>query len=301
VRPIEQRRGPTCPAARSIAASPNRYLHRDGSGRHIALFFYDGPASRSIAFEGTLVSSQTYVGRIAAGRGGPGRLIHVATDGESYGHHFRHGELTLAHALAVEGPAHAASPSPITARFWRKNPPTMEVEIAAGPSGEGTSWSCAHGVGRWYRDCGCNTDNKEGWNQAWRTPLRQALDLLHDEADSQFEEQVSELLRDPWAARERLHRRLRRPEPPRRLALDPPQEGPQRRAESARAHLPRARAQHAVHVHEAAAGSSPDLGGNRAAPDHDYAGHALGLMDDLGLVSPRERFSRMLAEAKSTR
>src|SRR2546423_4643009 len=84
---------------------PYRYFHRDGSGRSLALFFYDGPIARSIAFEGVLVSSQTFVARLLTGRGGEGRLVHVATDGESYGHHSRLGELTLAHATAIEAPA----------------------------------------------------------------------------------------------------------------------------------------------------------------------------------------------------
>ena len=178
-----------------------RYFHRDKSGRSIAIFFYDGPLSRSIAFEGVLVSSQTFVSRMASGRGGPGRLVHVATDGESYGHHFRMGELTLAHALTVEAPAQGHTFTNYGA-FLAAHPPTMEAEIAPGPGGEGTAWSCSHGVGRWYHDCGCNTSSEEGWTQAWRTPLRRALDLLRDEAATAFEAGTAELLVDPWAARD---------------------------------------------------------------------------------------------------
>ncbi len=76
------------------------------------------------------------------------------------------------------------------------------MQIKPGPNGEGTAWSCAHGVGRWYRDCGCQTGGQEGWNQAWRGPLRQAFDLLRDRSAKYFEEVAGDLFRDPWAARD---------------------------------------------------------------------------------------------------
>src|SRR5689334_10704578 len=177
------------------------YFHRDGSGRSIALFFYDGPLARAIAFEGLLVSSQTLVAGLGAGRGGPSRIIHVATDGESYGHHFRLGELTLAHALMVEGPNKDLQFTNYGA-YLSLHPPRHEVEIKAGPDGEGTSWSCAHGVERWYRDCGCQTDGQDGWNQGWRTPLRNAFDLLRTFAHERFEEGAGQLFVDPWKARD---------------------------------------------------------------------------------------------------
>ena len=80
-----------------------RYFHRDGSGRSIAVFFYDGPAARAIAFEKALVSSEALVAvfKRAAARG---PLVNVATDGETYGHHFKFGDLCLAHTLEIEAP-----------------------------------------------------------------------------------------------------------------------------------------------------------------------------------------------------
>ncbi|HUP45769.1 MAG TPA: DUF3536 domain-containing protein, partial [Thermoanaerobaculia bacterium] len=177
------------------------YLCPLPTGRSIAIFFYDGPISRAIAFEGSLASSQAYVGRIAHAGRGPGRLVHIATDGESYGHHTRHGDRGLAHALMHEAPARGFTLTNYGA-FLDDHPPRMEVEIKSGPNGEGTAWSCAHGVGRWYADCGCSGGAREGWNQQWRAPLRAALDLLRADIAQRFDETRGVLFRDPWAARD---------------------------------------------------------------------------------------------------
>ena len=121
--------------------------------------------------------------------------MHIATDGETYGHHHRHGDMALAYALD-----HIESDPAIRltnyGEFLEKYPPTHEVQII-----ENTSWSCAHGVERWRSDCGCNS-GRPGWNQAWRGPLRAALDCLRDRAGRTFERQAGELLHDPWAARD---------------------------------------------------------------------------------------------------
>ena len=181
------------------SSRPYLFRHPDGSGRSLTVFFYNGPLARAIAFERALSSSQGLVDRfISAAQFGD--LVNVATDGETYGHHFKFGDLCLAHALQVEAK---------TAGFWITNyaeyldrhPPEREVEIDNGPDGEGTSWSCAHGVGRWSRDCGCHTGGEDGWNQQWRKPLRAALDFLRDDAALKFESVGAELLSDPWAAR----------------------------------------------------------------------------------------------------
>lgn len=178
---------------------PYRYSIAGDSSRSITVFFYHGALSRAIAFENLLTSSQGLVDgfRLAAQSG---HLVNVATDGETYGHHFKFGDLCLAHALEVEAKQ---------AGFWITNygeyldyhPAESEVEIDFGPDGEGTSWSCAHGVRRWKRDCGCHTGGETGWNQRWREPLREALELLRDNAASHFETVGGDLLLDPWAAR----------------------------------------------------------------------------------------------------
>ena len=177
-----------------------RYAHRDGSGRSMAVFFYDGPTSRAIAFENLLRSSRELVDRFAQ-MARDRKLENIATDGETYGHHFKFGDVCLAHALEIEAPARGFQ---ITnyGEYLDQHPPAFEIEINNGPNGEGTSWSCSHGVGRWIRDCGCHTGGEPGWNQRWRTPLRQALDFLRDENAEHFEATRGNLFVDPWQARD---------------------------------------------------------------------------------------------------
>ena len=179
---------------------PYRYMHRDGSGRSIALFFYDGGISRSIAFEGALSSSHALLERFERAAAG-GDLVHAVTDGESYGHHFKFGDRCLAHALGQEATRRGFDVTNYAA-YLEQNPPELEAEVGAGDDGRGTSWSCAHGVGRWFRDCGCHTGGKEGYDQKWRTPLRDALDLLRDDAARLYESQMGDLCDDPWALRD---------------------------------------------------------------------------------------------------
>jgi alpha-amylase/alpha-mannosidase (GH57 family) len=167
------------------------------SGRHIAVFFYDAAVSQAVAFEGLLNSGDVLADRLlGAFRDRPGpQLVHIATDGESYGHHHRHGEMALAQALRRL----ARDPSVQVVNYGQYlelHPPRHQVEII-----EGSSWSCAHGVERWRADCGCSTGH-EGMHQAWRGPLRSALDQLRDRLAEHFEVAAGALLRDPWAARD---------------------------------------------------------------------------------------------------
>src|SRR5262249_22003706 len=150
-----------------------------------------------------LFSAAALVGRFATAlvaNRNRDQLIHVATDGESYGHHTRHGERTLAYALTVEAPRRGFAVTNYAA-YLAAHPPTAEARLKPGPGGEGTAWSCAHGVGRWTRDCGCSAGTA-GWRQAWRAPLRRALDLVRDRAASLFAQAAPSILGDPWAARD---------------------------------------------------------------------------------------------------
>jgi alpha-amylase/alpha-mannosidase (GH57 family) len=178
---------------------PYRFVHRDGTGRSLAVFFYHGPLARAIAFEKALTSSRELVDRfIRVAQNG--RLVNVATDGETYGHHFKFGDLCLAHALEVEAPQ-AGFQITNYGEYLDHHEPEHEVEINNGVAGEGTSWSCTHGVGRWSRNCGCYTGGESGWNQIWREPLRAALEFLRVDAANNFERLGSDLLKDPWNAR----------------------------------------------------------------------------------------------------
>lgn len=173
------------------------YLVRFESGVSIAVFFYDGPTSRAIAFEGLLNSGEGFAARLKSGLkdGGQPQLEHVATDGESYGHHHKHGEMALAYALRLLERDRTVKLTNY-GNFLAQAPPELECEIV-----DGTSWSCAHGVERWRSNCGCSS-GKPGWNQEWRKPLREALDALRDALEPWTEETGAELFKDVWAARD---------------------------------------------------------------------------------------------------
>src|SRR5205814_1401664 len=177
---------------------PSRpYLWRGPRGLALALFFYNAPISRAIAFEKLLERSENLVAWLLAAfaddRDEP-QLVHCATDGESYGHHSRFGEMALAAAVQR---LEADTPGVLTnyGAFLAAHPPAHEVEIR-----ERTSWSCAHGVERWRADCGCRT--RSDWHQRWRAPLREALDWLGEQIDACYEARASAHLKDPWAARD---------------------------------------------------------------------------------------------------
>ncbi len=174
------------------------YLVRLPSGRTITAFFYDGPVSQAVAFEHLLVSGERFAHRLMSAFNDSRpweQLVHVATDGESYGHHHRYGEMALAYALHFIEKNKLARLTNY-GEYLEKHPPTHEAEIH-----EKSAWSCVHGVGRWMLDCGCNSGGHSGWNQGWRTPLRHSLDWLRDELAPLFEAKARQYLREPWAAR----------------------------------------------------------------------------------------------------
>ena len=173
------------------------YLVRFKSGLSIAVFFYNGPTSRAIAFEGLLNSGEGLAARLKGGfvEGSEPQLVHVATDGESYGHHHKYGEMALAYALRLleqDKTVKLTNYGSFLAQF----PPEYECEIV-----DNTSWSCAHGVERWHSNCGCN-GGRPGWIQAWRKPLRQALDELRDAIAPLTEKAGNLLFKNVWAARD---------------------------------------------------------------------------------------------------
>ena len=197
VRPIGERQWDII---NGEAIDPSRaYRQVLPSGRTIALFFYDGPIARAVAFEGVLSQGERFVDKLMGGfsdaRDWP-QLVHIATDGESYGHHHRFGDMTLAYALdQIETKQLARLTN--YGEFLEKHPPAFEVEIA-----EKTSWSCAHGIDRWWSDCGCNSGAHAGWNQQWRTPLRNALDGLRDAVAPLWQQRAAQYFKNIWFARD---------------------------------------------------------------------------------------------------
>ncbi len=185
----DQARGPV------DARRPARW--RGPGGHEIALFFYDGPISRAVAFENLLEDGRRLAERLIGAFGEPAaaaRLVHCATDGESYGHHRRFGEMALAAAVRQ---LEAAGEVTLTSygAFLAAHPPTQTVEIR-----EQSSWSCPHGVERWRSDCGCRV--RGDTHQRWRAVLRESLDWLRDEIDAFYEARAAIWLKDPWAARD---------------------------------------------------------------------------------------------------
>lgn len=175
------------------------YVIRLPSGRSMALFFYDGPISRAVAFEHLLNRGEDFARRLVSGFSDSrswSQLMHIATDGETYGHHHKFGDMALAYALRLvesEGLARLTN----YGEYLAMHPPTQEVRIT-----ENTSWSCIHGVERWRSNCGCNSGEHPGWHQRWRQPLRDALDWLRDELAVLFESKGQGYFRDPWSARD---------------------------------------------------------------------------------------------------
>jgi alpha-amylase/alpha-mannosidase (GH57 family) len=179
------------------------YLVKLDEGRSIAVFFYNGPTSRAIAFEGLLNSGEEFARRVVNGTNGSHgasgdaepQLSHVATDGESYGHHHKHGEMALSYAMHWIEDTGAATLTNY-GEFLERFPPKWEAEVV-----DDSSWSCSHGVERWRSNCGCS-GGKPGWNQLWRGPLREGLDLLRDGTAPLAEAAAKPLLKDLWAARD---------------------------------------------------------------------------------------------------
>ncbi len=174
------------------------YSVRLGAGRSINVFFYNGALSQSLAFENILQDGKCFAEKLMQtdNTDGP-QLLSVATDGETYGHHHKFGDMALAFALKyIDDQIDARLTN--FAEYLEKFPPQEEIEII-----EKTSWSCAHGVGRWSSNCGCETGGHPEWNQGWRGPLRKALDWFQCRADSIFVEVGKGLFKDPWEARNR--------------------------------------------------------------------------------------------------
>lgn len=178
-----------------------RYYIKSAPGKYIDLFFYDGAISRSVAFDELLKDGNKFIKRLKEGvsecRDYP-QLINIATDGESYGHHTKFGDMALAYVLKIKAKDEGFT---ITnyGEYLEKYRSDCEVDIK-----QASSWSCFHGVGRWKEDCGCSTGGHPGWNQKWRKPLRDALDYLRDELVDIYEEHGKKYFNnDVWEVRNR--------------------------------------------------------------------------------------------------
>ncbi len=267
------------------------------SRRSLALFFYDGPISKAVAFEDLLARgenlAQRLCGAFSDARTWP-QLAHIATDGETYGHHRRHADMALAYALHF---IEANNLARLTnyGEFLERSPPAHEVQII-----ENTSWSCAHGAERWKANCGCNSGAHPEWHQDWRAPLRQALDWLRDKLAERFEEAGHEVFRDPWQARDsyidvildRSHDNVTH-------FLETRANRPLQPAERVRALKLLELQRHAMLMYTSCGWFFDDLSGIETVQVIQYAGRALQLGQELFGDGLEGGFLNLLEQAKS--
>ena len=267
------------------------------SGRKMSLFFYDGPISQAVAFEDLLYSgenlAQRLLGAFSDTRDWP-QLIHIATDGETFGHHHHHGDMALAYALHLIETQDNVSLTNY-GEYLEKHPPVFEVTIF-----ENSSWSCVHGVERWRNDCGCNSGMHPGWHQAWRAPLREALDWFRDTLAPLYERRASRFLKDPWEARNEYIRVI--------LDRSPASLGSFLRQQAIRKLDPAEKSdvlklleiqRHAMLMYTSCGWFFDELSGIETVQVMEYAGRALQLARDVFGDGLEEPFLERLAQAPS--
>ena len=282
----------------TVPADGRPGLYRTAGGREIALFLYDGALSHGVAF-GDVLDDGVAWGRemagVGDGRGGAGEgvdagaevgegdmpprsvLRSLATDGETFGHHHKFGEMALARAL-LELRAHSDVRLENFAAYLARVGATERVTLV-----EPSAWSCAHGVERWRADCGCKADTGRGWNQEWRAPLREALEWLAGELHEVFEREGRRCFDDPWAARDAYGERLEAG------ATRGPDEEARRLLEMER---------DALRFFTSCAWFFDDIGGLEPQQILAYSAHALELAGEDG-ARLRPRFLERLEEARS--
>src|ERR1700732_3741696 len=277
---------------------PSRaYLVNLPSKKTISVFFYDGPISQGVAFEGLLNDGKRFADRLISGfseaRTWP-QLSHIATDGESYGHHHRFGEMALTYALQrIENEKLAELTN--YGQFLERYPADHFVEIV-----ENSSWSCVHGVERWRSNCGCNSGGHAGWNQEWRAPLRAALDWLRDQLTPLYEQKAGPLLKDAWAARdEYIQVVLNRAEENVLNFLGTHATHPLTSEEQVAALKLLEMQRHAMLMYTSCGWFFDELSGLETVQVIQYAGRAIRLAQDFAQEDIESQFLERLAAAKS--
>lgn len=267
------------------------------SGRTIVLFIYDGPISQELAFGDMLKSGEGFASRLMGAfndeRDWP-QLVHIATDGETYGHHHRSGDMALAYCLHhIE--SNQLAKLTIYAEFLEKHPPQHEIEIF-----ENSAWSCAHGVERWRSDCGCNSGMHPGWHQKWRKPLRDALNHLRDSMAPLYESEAGRLFADPWKARDEYIEVLLDRTPETMIAFVERQAGRALSSEERVAALRLLEMQrHAMFMFTSCGWFFDEISGIETTQVMAYAARAIQLLKDTAHVDLEDRFKRGLSAAPS--
>ena len=273
------------------------YLFRLPSGRSIDIFFYDGPISQAVAFGNLLKKGEDFANRLVSGfsdaRDWP-QISHIATDGETYGHHQKFGDMALTYALDyIESNGLARLTN--YGEYLAKHPPTHEVQIF-----ENSSWSCVHGIERWKGNCGCNSGLHPGWNQEWRRPLREALDWLRDRLAFIYENIAGAYLGDPWKARdEYINVLLDRSEATVNGFLDEQTAGGLKREERKTVLTLLEMQRHAMLMYTSCGWFFDELSGLETVQVMQYAGRAIQLSEEVFTDSLDDSFKGRLSMAKS--
>lgn len=196
----EESDGEWIPVGESGIDSSVPYKIRRTHGE-IAVFFYDKQLSTAISFEHLLRNADDLSYKLSKASDNENGVAVVATDGEIYGHHEPFGDMCLSSMISKYHLKNRMIKFTNFGEVLSNNPPEYEVNLSMGEDGLGSSWSCAHGVGRWYRDCGCKTGGDYSWNQKWRTPLREAFKILKEEVDSYYMKLTKDFVINPWELR----------------------------------------------------------------------------------------------------
>jgi alpha-amylase/alpha-mannosidase (GH57 family) len=283
---------------RGSRIDPTRaYLFRLPSGRVINIFFYDGPISQAVAFEHLLKKGEDFANRLLSGfsdtREWP-QILHIATDGETYGHHQKFGDMALAYALNyIESNGLARLTN--YGEYLEKYPPTHEVQIF-----ENSSWSCIHGIERWKGNCGCNSGMHPGWSQEWRRPLREALDWLRDRLAFIYDNIAATYLRNPWKARdEYIDVLLDRSEAAVNGFLDAQAVGDLHREDRKTVFTLLEMQRHAMLMYTSCGWFFDELSGLETVQVMQYAGRAIQLSEEVFTDSLEDSFKGRLSMAKS--
>lgn len=268
-----------------------------GGGLSIAVFFYHGPISRAVAYENLLTSGDGFLARIESAFCSDGdrpQLVSVATDGESYGHHSKFGEMALAWLFDRLKKGDRIIPTNF-GEYLERFPPRHEVRIV-----ENSSWSCAHGIGRWCSDCGCRVGSAPGWDQAWRAPLRRAMDWLAEELAAVFEERGGRLFKDPWEARDAYISLLLDPSPENRdRFLGEQSRRPLQEEERAEALQLLESQRMALFMFTSCGWFFDDISGLEATQVMRYAARGMDLVKKWRSDDLERRFTSILAKARS--
>ena len=274
-----------------------------GPEKWLNLFFYDGTISSDVAFGGLAFEARHFADRLehAVTKGDihHPELIHIATDGETFGHHKAFGERALAFLMEIEAPKRGFRVVNY-GEFLDLYPSRHEAMIKKGEDGKGTAWSCSHGLKRWYDHCGCRGEGPVEWTQHWRRPLRDALDWLRDELVPIYEKTGAVYFKNVWETRDDYIRiLLDHSEKSQWIFFEQHAKRQLSREEVIRAHQLLEMQKFAMLMYTSCGWFFTEISGIETVQIIQYAARAIQLAEKLAHVSLGGEFLKRLSQAKS--